>query len=338
MNSCSIGWFGKLPLSPEFIKHHYVGPVFAELDQWIQEGLVYTRSHLDETWADDYMKAGPWNFLWCSPEQDELLIGVTIPSTDKAGRHFPFLMFLRIPQRGFQNRLPGMPVWCHEFLEEARLLGEKGWQGKDLATFKAECSRLTLPDLENPEWEKLQDHYHEFLENHSTESFLTHLFGENDISQQADLLTNIKNIQDSAPLGRSFPSHVGLKLPLAPSGSPIHPFDLLFWADMAARLVPPHTAPTNIFWNRHQSPEHSYMMLYFKKPGPQTLLSLIRPGTEDSTLHDCSLQAMDQALSEDEGKTDVSLSMEHVTPSLQEWLNQLRVESLTEQEKGVAPS
>ncbi len=323
MTSFSIGWFGKVPLSPEFIKHNSAGPVFADLDQWLQEGLVYVKGHCAESWADDYAKAEPWNFLWCPPEQEESLIGTAIPSRDKAGRHFPFLLFLRIPQPRGGPQQSSIPGWCHDFLQEARAIGQNGWQGKDLSTFKADLSQLTFPKIENFVLEKHREHYQQFLENQTTAGLLSHIYGEDCHPQQTDLFSNIQNFLKSIHVGHSSPLHLGLKFPLMPTGIRTEPFDLLFWMDMAKTLFPQNTIPTHVFWKRHFTPEQSYMLVFPKKPGPQAFLNLIRPEIEDSSWCDFSSQILEKVIQpKEEERAEDSSPINDPSMSLQEWLNQ----------------
>lgn len=323
MTSFNIGWFGKVPLSTEFLKHNYAGPVFADLDQWLQEGLVYVRNRCGESWSEDYDKAEPWNFLWCPPEQDEFLVGTAIPSTDKAGRHFPFLLFIRILQPREDNHQAGVPGWCHDFLQEARAIGQHGWKDKDLPTFKADLSQLTFPKIENFVVEKHREHYQQFLENHTTAGFLSHVYGEDDHPPQTDVFKNIQNFLKSIPVGRSSPLRVGLKFPLIPISLTTEPFDLLFWMDMAKKLFPPNTIPTHVFWKRHVTPEQSYMLVFPQKPGPQAFLNLIRPETEDVSWCDFSPQILEEALqSNEEKRSEDSIPMYEPSLSLQEWLDQ----------------
>lgn len=323
MTSFSIGWFGKIPLSPEFIKFNSAGPVFADLDQWLQEGLVYVKGHCAESWAEDYAKAEPWNFLWCPPGQEESLIGTAIPSRDKAGRHFPFLLFFRIPQpRGGpqQNSIPG---WCHEFLQEARTIGQNGWQERDLATFKAGLSQLTFPKIENFVLEEHREHYQQYLENQTTSEFLSQVLGENDSAQQVDVFNNIQISIKSISAGLSWPPHLGLKFPLIPAGERTEPFDLMFWMNMARTLFPPNTIPTHVFWKRHVTPAESYVLIFSNKPGPQAFLNLIRPETENPSWNDFSQQILKEGIQDkEEERPEDSGPTNNSSLSLQEWLDQ----------------
>lgn len=323
MTSFNIGWFGKVPLSPEFIKHNSAGPVFADLDQWLQEGLVHVKSRCADSWAEDYDKAEPWNFLWCPPQQDEFLIGTAIPSRDKAGRHFPFLLFLRIPQSRGGPQQASIPGWCHEFLEEARALGQHGWQEKDLPTFKADLSHLTFPKIENFVLEKHREHYQQFLEHQTTAEFANHLFGENDSPPEVDVFQNFQTYLNSIPAGGFSPAHLGLKFPLIPAGVNTEPFDLVFWMNMATTLFPPNSIPTHVFWKRHATPMESYVLVFSNKPGPQAFLNLIRPETEERSWHDFSQQLLKEDIYDKEVvQLEDSIPMNESSLSLQEWVDQ----------------
>ena len=202
-------------------------------------------------------------------------------------------------------------------------MGQNRWQGKDLSTFKAELAQLSFPPIDNFELEEHHEPYKQYLEHQSTENFLIDLFGENHYPQKANLLKNIKNYLQTVPTGQSTLPNVGFKFPLVPMGTLPKPFDILFWGDMAKKLFSPQANSTYVFWNRHQAPEQSYMLLFFTKPGPQAFRSLIRPENANPSWYNFVSQSLNEGLpDQEEDGSESHMPLEDTSRSLQEWLNQ----------------
>ena len=135
MSDFAIGCFGKLPIYPDFIRHNASNPEIAWLDQWFQEGILFSKSKLGQGWAETFNKAEPWNFLFHPDNSGHLLLGIFIPSRDQGGRLYPFFLFMRIDHAGFH--MPGYfaPAYFSSFLDDAWNMAHGGWKDMDMKAF-----------------------------------------------------------------------------------------------------------------------------------------------------------------------------------------------------------
>lgn len=89
----SWGYLGKVPGRGDFLTHN-VSPKFRDLFfEWCQAGLAVSRDQLGDDWLDAWLTAPIWHF--CSAPggiAEAGVVGTMIPSVDRVGRHFPFLV------------------------------------------------------------------------------------------------------------------------------------------------------------------------------------------------------------------------------------------------------
>jgi type VI secretion system protein ImpM len=89
----SIGYYGKLPVRGDFV-HGGLPRVFVRAwDDWIVSVLPGARELLSDEWQAAWMEAPIWRFIlpagMCG---DQTAIGVWMPSVDRVGRQFPFVL------------------------------------------------------------------------------------------------------------------------------------------------------------------------------------------------------------------------------------------------------
>jgi type VI secretion system protein ImpM len=94
----AIGFFGKLPARGDFLRANLPEDFIAPLDAWCRECLTASRAGLGAQWQEAWMTAPIWHFLLpagaCGAQA---VLGVWLPSMDKVGRHFPFLLCALAP-------------------------------------------------------------------------------------------------------------------------------------------------------------------------------------------------------------------------------------------------
>lgn len=92
------GYFGKIPSKGDFVSRRIDRNVRAQFDQWLQSALQTSQETLAGEWLELYLNAPIWRFYLeaeiCGPYP---VVGMMIPSVDKAGRYFPFLAAAQIP-------------------------------------------------------------------------------------------------------------------------------------------------------------------------------------------------------------------------------------------------
>jgi type VI secretion system protein ImpM len=89
----TTGFFGKLPARGDFVRANLPEDFIAPLDGWCRECLAASRQALGDGWEEAWMSAPIWRFLLppgaCGPYA---VFGTWLPSADKVGRHYPFIL------------------------------------------------------------------------------------------------------------------------------------------------------------------------------------------------------------------------------------------------------
>lgn len=92
------GLFGKLPARGDFVRAGLPRGFVQPWDDWLQRVIAGSRAELGERWLPAWMEAPIWRFLlpagMCG---DAPVLGLWMPSVDRAGRHFPLTLASVLP-------------------------------------------------------------------------------------------------------------------------------------------------------------------------------------------------------------------------------------------------
>ncbi len=239
-----VGCFGKLPISPEFIRVQAKGGTLEAFDEWIQEGLLSCRVTLGPTWKDLFLESNTWNFLFHVPQQKEWLIGVMVPSQDKAGRMFPMTLFLRVekPSKGHAF----MPLLFQEFLERGKLLLQDGWKHVSLVEFREQVQRMMHPGPLQEE--PIRQLYQEFLDSYSLNSFLEVCGISLSYGTDSEVKRTVQNMGSTNHSSQS--SHMGQLMSFPLIEEPAFPFEIPFWMEYVASIQGRQMIAPLLFWNK----------------------------------------------------------------------------------------
>jgi type VI secretion system protein ImpM len=88
-------------------------PLLQRLDLWIQDGILAMQRIHGAQWLAHYLVAPLWSFVIPAGMWAELgLVGVLIPSVDKVGRYFPFVLVHPLPEAArLADSLPPASQW-----------------------------------------------------------------------------------------------------------------------------------------------------------------------------------------------------------------------------------
>jgi type VI secretion system protein ImpM len=89
----SAGFFGKIPSRGDFVAAGLAAPVVKSWDRFVSAALAASKAALNDRWSDIWLEAPVWRFAL--PEEmcgRDPLLGLWMPSVDKAGRHFPLMI------------------------------------------------------------------------------------------------------------------------------------------------------------------------------------------------------------------------------------------------------
>ena len=116
-----IGFFGKLPLHGDFIRHGDSANFIKVWDQWLQRVIYHSQKTLgQEDWLKTYLTSPLWRFTIYSDTLDSsAYIGFMIPSVDAVGRYFPFTVYINIQTAAQQQLLMG---GYHDWFRETEQL------------------------------------------------------------------------------------------------------------------------------------------------------------------------------------------------------------------------
>lgn len=87
-----LGYFGKVPSTGDFVARNIDRGIRDKLDGWLQASIEESRRALGDAWMHSFLTAPVWRFLATQPSDGRAALGVMIPSVDKVGRYFPFLI------------------------------------------------------------------------------------------------------------------------------------------------------------------------------------------------------------------------------------------------------
>ncbi|MFS2223786.1 type VI secretion system-associated protein TagF [Pantoea sp. B65] len=143
----SLGWYGKLPITGDFIQRALPEPIVASWSNWFQQGLTHWHHHTGAT-SDEFLRAPVWNFvLPATIGVQRIQMGCLLPSRDRVGRAWPLLALCSFaPSEWHPAQLTISGDWYQE-------LGDTLWRGvrDGLSPEALEASLLALAPLSVPE-------------------------------------------------------------------------------------------------------------------------------------------------------------------------------------------
>jgi type VI secretion system protein ImpM len=113
------GVFGKLPARGDFVRDNLPRDFTDAWDAWWSRGLADTQSRAADDWVTSWLDAPVWRFALPPGLCGRLgVIGVWMPSVDKAGRYYPLTLAAAAPF----DWTDGLPL-MESFLDVAEAAG-----------------------------------------------------------------------------------------------------------------------------------------------------------------------------------------------------------------------
>ena len=98
MTGLPSGFFGKIPARGDFVRAGLPSSFVAGWDAWFQEVIARSRALMGPEWLPAWMEAPVWRFaLDGSVCGADPVLGIWMPSVDRAGRHFPLTLAAVVP-------------------------------------------------------------------------------------------------------------------------------------------------------------------------------------------------------------------------------------------------
>ncbi len=272
MYSATFGYYGKLPLSAEFIRCQASGAEIDELDQWIREGMFHGKSTLGPSWSRDFMQGDQWAFLYLPRDRDRFMVGLLKPSQDKAGREFPFLIYLLLEKTEFHEMPWGAPMHFKEFFEQSHRFLKDVSAESDLNRLKFRLHALSPVGV--PETASIETRYHAELLRRRMHDHWSDVLGAFDSTQKYDLIRSLLHSRSGSDSSRRR-SWQG-RFPLLME-SEEEAYDLPFWMDLISRASGHRPEAGILFWNRWHATVKPLLLVSLEQPLPQLLLYLVCP-------------------------------------------------------------
>lgn len=88
-----FGFYGKLPVRGDFVRRGLSEGVVSGWHEWICRNFAYARTAVASEWEKGWLVAPVWRFSLPPGQLTDMAVsGLVMPSVDKVGRYFPFLV------------------------------------------------------------------------------------------------------------------------------------------------------------------------------------------------------------------------------------------------------
>lgn len=106
------GFYGKLPARGDFVSFALPRDFIAPWDAWLQTVISGSRAQLGEAWLPAFLQSPVWRFALpagcCGASS---VLGLMLPSVDRAGRYFPLSFAALVPVGIDVTRQPTVTGW-----------------------------------------------------------------------------------------------------------------------------------------------------------------------------------------------------------------------------------
>lgn len=276
MGSASVGLFGKHPTAGDFLRVEAASELVRAFDRWLSAALV-AGERLSSSWPALYAGAPPVFFLFhgeSAARSARCLLGLFVPSADRAGRAFPLVVFSELELAPLAAAHPVLPY--HRFLHDAlRLLSRREQFAADTL---AEAVRA-LPPPGPGDLEAAQARHDQYLDRTDGALAMAAIFGAGALPQQRAALALLEGVGRAVGANRARVRY-GTRCPLG--AAPIN--DAALWLAILQRVCPAPVVPLAL-WS------DSTLLLHFDQLGPKSLAALWCPRWQDDSVCDLATVA-----------------------------------------------
>jgi len=282
------GCLGKLPAFADFVRYNATARETLALDEWLHHGLYHAQQLLRTEWDTSFENSPAYSFIFWPENSDRFLVGHMLPSRDRSGRRYPFVVSLLVDRLRYgEKNVYLAPAAFASFLENAREFVSLAMDGLDAREIAERTQALSLP----VECANSDEEYRRFLQGTTLGDFCTELFGSPDVpvihavfESLADLLLPLRQ----RPIVRL---SLGLRFPLSAASSRSC-LETSVWLDLSLRLIKQHAVTPLLFWTTGSSGSGGAVHLFFRPPSPKNLVNLIKPELESDTI--CVLERFER--------------------------------------------
>lgn len=277
------GGFGKLGLHTEFIRHQAQSREAVALDRWVSEGVNFMIRKDGADWDGRLANSAGFRFVWTGNDNDRTLSGVLVPSADKSGRPYPFVIFTSTPAPVFREVPSAMAITHESFYARAEAILEERWESQRLSVLSSMLDALVPPDTSASK-QAIVNHEMTALES-TTTARLWHACGpEFTTADRETFWATLQSILFS--VCRRAPGRIpwGIRLPL-PSGGNSTPI-VLFWVHLIQAMIGDAAMRPHYIWTRSRGAIPPRLTFFFRPLPPSYLLSLLDESVRDGAVYD----------------------------------------------------
>ncbi|HZE96180.1 MAG TPA: type VI secretion system-associated protein TagF [Planctomycetota bacterium] len=243
----SAGCFGKLPIHGDFIRHN-VGPEVDRLDEWLQAGIVSSRTAMGTAWDGSFDATPPQRFLY-QVAGGRVVAGVVAASIDKPGRRYPFLIFTILDPKSLGGEVTSLPAQLSSFFHRAEQEALTGWQGQELKSYLTRIDALALP----ADFEDAKQSLIKFVAGQTVQAFWNTLFGSDQDPRKYMLIHNLVETLK----GGAVPKYA-LRFPQVSADA-----EVAFWEELCRKLARRPGLPTLSLWGSGREAGHPGLSMVF---------------------------------------------------------------------------
>lgn len=295
MTEIEYGYYGKLPVSPEFLRWHASGPELRWLDEWLQQGILYAKAQEGAAWSERLAQASPYGFLYLPSHEGRLVCGAIRASRDQAGRAFPFLSYVLLEHEALASSPWLVPVAVAGFLKDTRIAFDRLQNGCDWDVFRRMLGDHTVREADVA---SARERFDQFTQTTTIRQWCfgeaTHV-GEARHLAAEQLVARVVRGQGQRSKGVRFP--IGLD---GTSGN----LDLAFWLQLYLQHPVGGTQPqAGMFCCWRREPGLCTALLSLGPGSPNVVRFLVNPEAQDEAWWDLTASVPDLGVGTVEGTT-----------------------------------
>ncbi|PWK42548.1 type VI secretion system-associated protein TagF [Pleionea mediterranea] len=137
----SVGYLGKMPLCPDFVKYQIRQRETIAFDNWLQDAYaLYSRQQVEHTNKTESMRK--LGFALSGSADEHCIAGMMAPSQDKSGRHYPFAILAVLVEPSLKQHGVNLVQGSWQFTQDLRELWSSSWMQSNLQLLNQQVADL----------------------------------------------------------------------------------------------------------------------------------------------------------------------------------------------------
>jgi type VI secretion system protein ImpM len=281
----TVGCFGKLPATGDFIRHNAGGDEVASFDRWLGDAMDFAQRSLGQSFESAYQASVGLFIFHGETKGDELpsrgMVGAWAASRDTVGRNYPMVVFASYDYGQLVQAGASLPIALWPFLTSAYEIATQG-RGWAVDQFLGRVQRVETPSLDDGD--ACSAKYRQWLAQNSMKALWETGFGSD-----ASRFWVVSNVAEAVEpfKGNELPqTGLAMRLPIGPGDA----YATAVWMDLVLRLSGWKQTLLNTFWTPQQT-----TLIHLGPPHVASLREIIAPtGSAEHVAELCGLPTSDE--------------------------------------------